>query len=79
SINPRRFEFILMDVPSGTAGKPSSHDVQRVQNRIEQCLQQYMNKKEVINTLITQENIDPQFTKLVWQRLEEENQEFFKA
>ncbi|XP_051131345.1 uncharacterized protein LOC127251619 isoform X2 [Andrographis paniculata] len=38
-----------------------------------------MCKKDVINTLIIQDNIDPQFTELVWQRLEEENQEFFKA
>ncbi|KAL6513729.1 hypothetical protein OROHE_019589 [Orobanche hederae] len=51
----------------------------QVQNRIEQCLQHYMNKKEVINTLIVQDNIQPCFTELVWQRLEEENQEFFKA
>ncbi|GFQ08200.1 hypothetical protein PHJA_002964000 [Phtheirospermum japonicum] len=38
-----------------------------------------MNKKEVMNTLIVQDNIEPCFTELVWQRLEEENQEFFKA
>lgn len=35
----------------------------QVQNRIEQCLQHYMNKKEVINALI-QGNIEPCITEL---------------
>ncbi|XP_057781118.1 uncharacterized protein LOC130999576 [Salvia miltiorrhiza] len=63
----------------GEGRKLSNQDVQLVQNRIEQCLQHYMNKKEVINALIVQGNIEPCITELVWQRLEEENQEFFKA
>ncbi|KAH6813854.1 hypothetical protein C2S51_022872 [Perilla frutescens var. frutescens] len=63
----------------GDGRKLSNQDIQLVQNRIEQCLQHYMNKKEVINTLIIQGNIEPCITELVWQRLEEENQEFFKA
>ncbi|KAI3461892.1 hypothetical protein Pfo_018555 [Paulownia fortunei] len=63
----------------GEGRKLSNLDIQLVQNRIEQCLQHYMNKKEVINTLIIQDNVEPCFTELVWQRLEEENQEFFKA
>lgn len=33
-----------------------------MENRIERCLQLYMNKKEVVNTLIKQDNIDPRFT-----------------
>lgn len=63
----------------GEGRKLSNQDIQLVQNRIEQCLQHYMNKKEVINALIIQDNIEPCITELVWQRLEEENQEFFKA
>ncbi|KAL7124484.1 hypothetical protein ABFS83_14G051600 [Erythranthe nasuta] len=63
----------------GDVRKLSNEDIQLVQNRIEQCLQHYMNKKEVVNTLIVQDNIQPCITELVWQRLEEENQEFFKA
>ncbi|PHT97711.1 Calpain-type cysteine protease DEK1 [Capsicum chinense] len=50
----------------------------KVQNRIEQCLRQYMSRKEIVNTL-NQDNIEPRFTELVWQKLEEENQEFFQA
>ncbi|PIN00846.1 Angiotensin-converting enzyme 2 [Handroanthus impetiginosus] len=63
----------------GEGRKLSNQDIQVVQNRIEQCLRHYMNKKEVINALIVQDNIEPHFTELVWQRLELENQEFFKA
>lgn len=36
----------------------------QVQNRIEQCLQHYMNKKEVINALVLQGNIEPCITDL---------------
>lgn len=57
----------------------SRQDIQLVQNLIERCLQLYMNQKEVVNTLLTQAKIEPGFTELVWQKLEEENQEFFKA
>lgn len=65
---------------SGGDGRQlSAQDIELVQNRIQRCLQLYMSKKEVINTLIIQDNIDPRFTELVWQRLEEQNQEFFKA
>ncbi|CAK9188481.1 unnamed protein product [Ilex paraguariensis] len=38
-----------------------------------------MSQKEVVNTLLKQAKIEPGFTELVWQKLEEENQEFFKA
>ncbi|KAL1565714.1 hypothetical protein AAHA92_01406 [Salvia divinorum] len=63
----------------GEGRKLSNQDVQLVQIRIEQCLQHYMNKKEVVNALIVQGNIEPCVTELVWQRLEDRNQEFFKA
>ncbi|XP_073014871.1 uncharacterized protein [Primulina eburnea] len=64
---------------SGEGRKLTNQDIQLVQNRVEQCLQHYMDKKEVISTLIIHDNIEPCLTELVWQRLEEENQEFFKA
>nr|CAB3448801.1 unnamed protein product [Digitaria exilis] len=66
----------------------------QVQNLIERCLQLYMNQKEVVDTLSLQAKIEPSFTELVslhfwfiyssffspvWQKLEEENREFFKA
>lgn len=57
----------------------SRQHIQLVQNLIERCLQLYMDRKEVIETLLAQAKIEPGFTELVWKKLEEENQEFFKA
>eukprot|EP00249_Psilotum_nudum_P024254 c29135_g4_i1 orf=1320-2612(-) len=57
----------------------SCEDIQLVQNLIERCLQLYMNESEVISTLSYQAKIEPGFTGLVWQKLEEQNPEFFKA
>ncbi|KAL0418047.1 UNVERIFIED_CONTAM: hypothetical protein Sradi_1218200 [Sesamum radiatum] len=54
-----------MNISGGEARKLSDQDIQLVQNRIQQCLQHYMNKKEVINALIIQDNIEPHFTELV--------------
>eukprot|EP00262_Sarcandra_glabra_P020413 TRINITY_DN8103_c0_g4_i1.p1 TRINITY_DN8103_c0_g4~~TRINITY_DN8103_c0_g4_i1.p1 ORF type:complete len:323 (-),score=59.93 TRINITY_DN8103_c0_g4_i1:155-1123(-) len=64
---------------SGEDRRVSRQDIQLVQNLIERCLQLYMNQKEVVNTLLVQAKIEPGFTELVWQKLEEENREFFKA
>ncbi|KAK8611967.1 hypothetical protein V6N13_132001 [Hibiscus sabdariffa] len=38
-----------------------------------------MNKDEVAKTLLSRARIDPGFTTLVWQKLEEENVDFFRA
>ncbi|XP_047329838.1 uncharacterized protein LOC124933476 isoform X2 [Impatiens glandulifera] len=57
----------------------SREDIQLVQNLIEQCLQLHMSQKEVMHTLLVKAKIEPGFTELVWQKLEEENPEFFKA
>lgn len=64
---------------SGEVRKVSRQELQLVQNLIERCLQLYMNQREVVNTLLQQAKIEPDFTELVWQKLEEENQEFFRA
>ncbi|CAN8259865.1 unnamed protein product [Cochlearia groenlandica] len=64
---------------SGAVRRVSRQDIQLVQNLIERCLQLYMNQKEVVETLLEQAKIEPGFTELVWQKLEEENREFFKA
>ncbi|KAJ0078692.1 hypothetical protein Patl1_22836 [Pistacia atlantica] len=64
---------------SGPSRRVSRQDIQLVQNLIERCLQLYMNQKEVVETLLAQAKIEPGFTELVWQKLEEENREFFKA
>ncbi|PON75040.1 histidine-tRNA ligase [Parasponia andersonii] len=66
-------------MPSGSVRRVSRQDIQLVQNLIERCLQLYMNQREVVDTLLDQAKIEPDFTSLVWQKLEEENQEFFKA
>jgi len=59
--------------------KVSREDIELVQNLIERCLQLYMNKGEVVRTLSNRARIEPGFTTLVWQKLEEENSEFFGA
>ncbi|XP_068308575.1 uncharacterized protein [Pyrus communis] len=64
---------------SGSVRRVSREDIQLVQNLIERCLQLYMNQKEVVDTLLDQAKIEPGFTELVWQKLEEENREFFRA
>ncbi|KAK9913019.1 hypothetical protein M0R45_036846 [Rubus argutus] len=64
---------------SGSVRRVSRQDIQLVQNLIERCLQLYMNQKEVVDTLLDQAKIEPGFTELVWQKLEEENREFFMA
>ncbi|XP_057785022.1 uncharacterized protein LOC131002567 [Salvia miltiorrhiza] len=64
---------------TGDGRKVSLQDIQLVQNLIERCLQLYMTKREVVNTLYHQAKIEPDFTELVWQKLEAENQEFFRA
>ncbi|KAA8517239.1 hypothetical protein F0562_017509 [Nyssa sinensis] len=60
-------------------GEVSCQDIQLVQNLIVGCLQQYMSKEEVEKTLLLEKKIEPSLTELVWQKLEEENQEFFEA
>ncbi|KAJ3701130.1 hypothetical protein LUZ61_004835 [Rhynchospora tenuis] len=68
-----------LSVASSDNRKVSREDIELVQNLIERCLQLYMNKSEVVRTLSTRARIEPGFTTLVWQKLEEENAEFFRA
>ncbi|KAL2465934.1 Uncharacterized protein Adt_41785 [Abeliophyllum distichum] len=64
---------------TGEVRKVSIQDIQLVQDLIERCMRLYMSQKEVVNTLLHQAEIKPGFTELVWQKLEAENQLFFKA
>ncbi|KAI4300871.1 hypothetical protein L6164_034199 [Bauhinia variegata] len=64
---------------SSPVRRVSLQDIQLVQNLIERCLQLYMSQKEVVETLLAQAKIEPDFTQLVWLKLEEENPEFFRA
>ncbi|XP_078442340.1 uncharacterized protein LOC144712041 [Wolffia australiana] len=59
--------------------KVSREDIELVQNLIERCLLMYLNRNEVVRILLTRARIEPGFTTLVWQKLEEENTEFFRA
>ncbi|XP_047315651.1 uncharacterized protein LOC124919455 isoform X2 [Impatiens glandulifera] len=68
-----------VSVSSSENRKVSREDIELVQNLIERCLQLYMNRDEVVKTLLSRARIDPGFTTLVWQKLEEENAEFFRA
>ncbi|KAL9372183.1 hypothetical protein Peur_034427 [Populus x canadensis] len=54
-------------------------EIRIVQNLIERCLQLFLDKDEVVKTLFEQARIQPDFTRIVWNRLEQENAEFFKA
>lgn len=65
---------------AGRAGrKVSTADIQLVQNLIEKCLTAYLSQREVVSTLHQQAKIEPGFTQLVWQKLEEQNPDFFRA
>lgn len=66
-------------ISSNDNRKVSREDIELVQNLIERCLQLYMNRDEVVKTLLSRARIDPGFTTLVWQKLEEENADFFRA
>eukprot|EP00891_Asterochloris_glomerata_P004839 jgi/Astpho2/4839/gw1.00068.34.1_t len=39
----------------------------------------YMSQQEVVDALQERAKIEPAFTQLVWQKLEEQNPDFFKA
>ncbi|KAK9080691.1 hypothetical protein SSX86_000449 [Deinandra increscens subsp. villosa] len=68
-----------ISISSSDNRKVSREDIELVQNLIERCLQLYMNRDEVVKTLLNRARIDPGFTSLVWQKLEEENTDFFRA
>ncbi|CAM8974516.1 unnamed protein product [Rhodiola kirilowii] len=87
--SPTDHQDTITDAPVGDSGsvstsnndnkKVSRQDIELVQNLIERCLQLYMTRDEVVRTLLTRAKIDPGFTTLVWQKLEEENADFFRA
>lgn len=68
-------------IPTSSGGQQhiSWNQIKIVQNLIERCLQKYMTQTEIITALHTQANIEPGFTCLVWQKLEEQNPDFFYA
>ncbi|XP_073143750.1 uncharacterized protein [Henckelia pumila] len=54
-----------VSVSSNDKRKVSREDIELVQNLIERCLQLYMNRDEVVKTLLNRARIDPGFTSLV--------------
>ncbi|KAK1302343.1 hypothetical protein QJS10_CPB12g01128 [Acorus calamus] len=68
-----------VSISNNESKKVSHEDIELVQNLIERCLQLYMDKGDVVRTLLTRARIEPGFTTLVWQKLEEENSDFFRA
>ncbi|KAK8570386.1 hypothetical protein V6N13_003069 [Hibiscus sabdariffa] len=68
-----------LSASSNDGRKVSRQDIELVQNLIERCLQLYMTRDEVVKTLLNRARIDPGFTTLVWQKLEEENADFFSS
>ncbi|KAI3798281.1 hypothetical protein L1987_33552 [Smallanthus sonchifolius] len=61
-----------------SAGKVTYDDIDRVKDLIERCIVNYMEKEEVVDVLYQHHNIEPCFTRIVWQQLEEQNKEFFR-
>ncbi|KAF8413314.1 hypothetical protein HHK36_001292 [Tetracentron sinense] len=79
-----------ISISSNDSRKVSHEDIELVQNLIERCLQLYVNKDEVVKTLLNRAGIEPGFTTLVHsksalsiegtrQKLEERNADFFRA
>jgi uncharacterized protein (TIGR01589 family) len=54
-------------------------NLKMIQSLIERCLLSYMSKEDVVNHLYNQAHIDPVLTRIVWDKLEEANKEFFQA
>uniref|UniRef100_A0A7N0ZVN9 Uncharacterized protein n=1 Tax=Kalanchoe fedtschenkoi TaxID=63787 RepID=A0A7N0ZVN9_KALFE len=52
---------------------------QMVRKNIERCLKKYMNLEETKAILWREARIPPQITSLVWEKLQEQNVEFFRA
>eukprot|EP01080_Neovahlkampfia_damariscottae_P005492 gene5492-9309_t len=59
--------------------KFTPNEIKMVQNLIERCLRLYMTQEEAITALHIYQNIEPNFITLVWNKLEEQNPDFFKA
>ncbi|XP_038986463.1 uncharacterized protein LOC120111963 [Phoenix dactylifera] len=54
-------------------------DVNRVKNMIERCLMLYMNQKQTVETLWKEQKIERVLTETVWERLQQDNPDFFRV
>ncbi|XP_021729049.1 uncharacterized protein LOC110696081 isoform X3 [Chenopodium quinoa] len=66
-------------LPNEGHRKVTCEDIKFVQALIERCLHLYMTEDEVVTMLVNQFKLEKHFINLVWQRLEEENPDFFSA
>lgn len=62
---------------NGVVRRPAIEDLDLVHNLVEQCLQLHLSKRDAANLIFREANIDPGYTELVWEQLEQENPEFF--
>ncbi|KAJ6881524.1 hypothetical protein NC651_028192 [Populus alba x Populus x berolinensis] len=83
---PRNQQNIASGVGTGSVPIASNNntaalcrEIRIVRDLIERCLLLFLDKDEVVKTLFEQARIQPDFTRIVWNRLEQENAEFFKA
>ncbi|XP_048134941.1 uncharacterized protein LOC115733421 [Rhodamnia argentea] len=76
------FHSRIMAAPDQNARSTEDDDVHkeidRAKDMIERCLQLYMNRNETAHTLEVQFGIDPRLTRLTWDKLAEDNPEFFQ-
>ncbi|KAB5531647.1 hypothetical protein DKX38_018317 [Salix brachista] len=84
-LDPFPFSLVTKRNELSQERKDSAEDEQNmtavapaVQDKIESCLQLYMNKEDVVKTLFQLDGIDPSVTTLAWNQLEEERPEIFK-
>lgn len=68
-----------VNMSGGDVGHRSTQDLEVVRKLIERCLQLHLSRKEAVNVLSKEANVLPSITEILWQRLEEENQEFFEV
>ena len=74
-----------MNSPAGTAaptgnsgkGQVSWAEIKHCQLLIERCLQRHMTQTEIITVLQVQAKIEPAFTCMVWNKLQQQNPVFF--
>ncbi|KAK9814296.1 hypothetical protein WJX72_003573 [[Myrmecia] bisecta] len=61
-----------------SASRPvSAQDVQKVHYAIEVCLMRCLSQAETV-VCLQRQGVQPAFTRIVWQKLEEQNPSFFK-
>lgn len=66
-----------LSIPNKTKYTPQ--EIKGVHSLIERCIRAYMTLQETLVHLHVFQNVSPNIIALVWQKLEDQNPEFFKA